>query len=135
MRISDWSSDVCSSDLLDLETAVGALLDEFAHVAHGQHCGVVVGVDVGRTQGFGLGGQDARGQEQHGRRGQRGAFEGVAQHCLPPGWEYGYGEGSCGNLCMTAAWAREWRPARGLAEVSRFLQAAGAGAQGEDGAV
>src|SRR3546814_14089771 len=48
MRISDWSSDVCSSDLHGLLPAVGRAVDEVAHRA---------GLQVAR---FGNGGDDLR---------------------------------------------------------------------------
>src|SRR3546814_17527394 len=40
MRISDWSSDVCSSDLPALEEQEGAALDAFARPCRGRRAGV-----------------------------------------------------------------------------------------------
>src|SRR3546814_18330027 len=74
MRISDWSSDVCSSDLLDLLNAlVGAPLD--AGTAHFQPSSLqVTTVDVGNpttnlipaqaTAGFNVRFNDTRSEER-----------------------------------------------------------------------
>src|SRR5690606_2816681 len=66
---------------------VSAFLDQLPHIAHSLYGGIVVGMDIGRTQRFGLGDCACR-QGQGTERGHGGALEGKAQHCLPPDWEY-----------------------------------------------
>src|SRR3546814_5078688 len=55
MRISDWSSDVCSSDLIDRSEKCNGLRDVLRHAEPGQHamlCQVLQGL-LGRPgQGF-----------------------------------------------------------------------------------
>src|SRR3546814_16769851 len=80
MRISDWSSDVCSSDLLALEFG---LLD--AGAGHGDRVAGLRLLGIGSDGGGVLGGRDAcQRQQQRGLDGQGQSGGGQGGQRLPP---------------------------------------------------
>src|SRR3546814_5568911 len=69
MRISDWSSDVCSSDLVDVD-AIGAaqlvsadLAVEIEQVGHGERGAEAAAADVRPVETH-VGGREARSEER-----------------------------------------------------------------------
>src|SRR3546814_4664409 len=50
MRISDWSSDVCSSDLDDLGAGIGGVADHALHLPRADHARFVDDEHVARGQ-------------------------------------------------------------------------------------
>src|SRR3546814_20354702 len=78
MRISDWSSDVCSSDLLDLLRAVESGVGLTEHVRRAGHM-----LDATRDEQVGIAGADRLGGRPDGVKARAAqAVDSAARHLL-----------------------------------------------------